>query len=340
MTLFDPRRYGTGDATDRFLALAHEGKDRELIRALRELAAERADTEIRALLAAAPSAACYARLWRALCVAVEKPRAEDALTARAFAIPWVIVCAANGARTIPCVLPDVSELARVLNENGVFGPTRNVGLASALSSIEAIEEIAPGDVLEWAQNRTVREIPPAPIVLAARGEEVHVRLLPGAAIVAAAAPDIVATGSNIGVWGAPALRAMRAQLETPDVQILPMPRPPAGLYSAAYAGRRAGIEAAFNLFVSNAVRQFRRRVGDPRVNLSAHAGPELRVTLWSPFEGEVEGFRWPLHPADDLAEIERTLKVMIAECRLEEPHISPGVLADRSTTGALLFPTA
>ena len=108
------------------------------MRALRELAAKRADTEIRALLAAAPSPACYARLWHALCAAVEKPQAEDALTARAFAIPWVIVCAAKAARTIPCVLPDVSELARVLNENGVFGPTRNVGLAGALSSIEAI----------------------------------------------------------------------------------------------------------------------------------------------------------------------------------------------------------
>jgi hypothetical protein len=51
-----------------------------------------------------------------------------------------------------------------------------------------------------------------------------------------------------------------------------------------------------------------------------------------------EGFRWPLHPADELDEIERTLLSMIAECRLAEPNLAPGLLPDRSPTGAVLFP--
>jgi hypothetical protein len=118
-----------------------------------------------------------------------------------------------------------------------------------------------------------------------------------------------------------------------------MPRPPAGLYTAAYAGRRAGIEAAFNLFMSNSVRRFRMAVGDPAVTLSTHASGEIRVTLSTPFDDSlVEGFRWPLHPADDLVEIEHTLASMLRECRLPEPHYAPGVLPDYTATGAILYP--
>jgi hypothetical protein len=118
-----------------------------------------------------------------------------------------------------------------------------------------------------------------------------------------------------------------------------MPRPPAGLYTAAYAGRRAGLEAAFNLFMSNSVRRFRLAVGDPSVTLSSHAGGEARVTLWTPFDDAMaEGFRWPLHPADDLQEIECTIKSMISECRLPEPDVHTSVLPDLTSTGAVLFP--
>jgi hypothetical protein len=335
----DPRRYGSGDAPNPLLRLAEEGQHRELTNAFRELASAGRDAEIRESLAAAPSAPVYARLWQALCAAVEKPPRDHRVATRVFAIPWVIVCGASTNATLTCVLPDVQELARVLEASGVFGPSRNVGLGTALASIELIEAIAPSELLEWTANPEVRDVPPAPIELTRGGEEVHVRLLLGAAIVPAAAPDIAETGSNVGMWGTPALRALRAQLATPGVQILPMPRPPAGLYSAAYAGRRAGIEAAFNLFVSNTLRRFRGIVGDAQVNLSAHEGPEFRVTLWTPLdEGLVEGFRWPLHPADELDEIERTIKTMISECRLEEPYVAPEVLPAHSPNGAVFFP--
>jgi hypothetical protein len=91
--------------------------------------------------------------------------------------------------------------------------------------------------------------------------------------------------------------------------------------------------------MSNGVRRFRSIVGDPHVTLSSHADGELRVTLSNVLEDSlVEGFRWPLHPADDLAEIERTLTSMIWECRLAEPHFAPGVLLDYSPTGAVLYP--
>jgi len=52
-----------------------------------------------------------------------------------------------------------------------------------------------------------------------------------------------------------------------------------------------------------------------------------------------EGFRWPLHPADDLDEIARTIADMVAECRLLEPHVAATVLPDRSASGAVLYAT-
>lgn len=339
--LGDPRCYGTGKVSSPLLQLAETGLGPgELAAALRELAAAGRDSEIKDLLAAAPSQGAYARLWRGLCAAIEKPSRDEAVASRVFAIPWVIVTGAAAPATVTCVLPDIAGLARVLEEHGVFGASRNLGLSNALCSIEALEGLRPSAILQWSQADRARDIPPAPIEVTRGAEAVHVRFLVGAAIAPAHAPDIVEAGANIGRWGTPALRAMAAQLAVPDVQILTMPRPPAGLYSAAYAGRRAGIETAFNLFMSNTVRRFRMVVGDPSATVSAHAGGELRITLANPLDDALtEGFRWPLHPADDLQDIERTIVSMIGECRLGEPNIAAGVLPDHSTTGAVLFPT-
>ena len=336
--LTDPRRYGSGSSHDGVLALAEGGDPHELTGALRELARAGRDDEIRNALAAAPSQPQYAALWRALCTAIEKPASDEAIAARVFAIPWIIVAGGTAPATVDCVLPDAAGLAKVLEQHGVFGGSRNLGLANALCSMEALEALAPSAVSRGWEDPRVRDLPPAPFQVLRGVEEVHVRFLPGAAIAPAHAPDIVATGANVGAWGTPALRAMAAQLATANVQLLPMPRPPAGLYSAAYLGRLAGLEAAFNLFISNSVRRFRLAVGDPSVTLSVHESAQVRVVLSTPFDDAmVEGFSWPLHPADDLAEIERTIVSMIAECRLPEPTVHAGVLPDRSPTGAVLF---
>ena len=277
--------------------------------------------------------------WRVDRAAVEQPRPDEGVVTRVFAIPWVIVCGASAAATISCVLPDVAALARVLEANGVFGGGRNLGFSNALVSIKTLEALRPGELLEAARSTQLRALPPAPITLARGAEEVHVRFLLGASVAPVHAPGIIETGANIGAWGTAALKAMALELATPGVQILPMPRPPAGLYTAAWQGRRAGIEAAFNLFMSANVRRFRGSVGDPHVTLSAHQGGELRVTLSTPFDDTlVEGFRWPLHPADDLDDIERAITSMISECRLGAPHVAAGVLPAYTSSGALHFP--
>ena len=336
-SLADPRRYGSA-APHPLLKLADSAQHEALVTALRALAQAGGDAEIAEVLSSARSQFEYFRVWRALCAAVEKAPVDAPLAPRVFAIPWVIVCGGAAPATLSCVLPDVAALARVLEEHKVFGGSRNLGFSNALCAMEALEALKPGEVLRAAENPKLRVLEPAPIAVARGVEEVHVRFLPGAAIAPAHAPDIVETGANVGAWGTPALRAMTAQLATPNVQILPMPRAPAGLYSAAYAGRRAGLEAAFNLFMSNSVRRFRRAVGDPSVTLSTHAGGEVRVRLWISLDDTLtEGFRWPLHPADDLEEIERTIVSLVAECRLPEPSVHPAVLPDRTSTGAVLY---
>jgi hypothetical protein len=339
MPLSDPRRYGPADAAPPLLKLADGAHQHELSGALRELASGGRDLDIGRALAATSSSVEYARIWSALCAAIEKSPDSESVVARVFAIPWIIVCGADIPATVDCVLPNAGELVRVLEQYGVFGGSRNLGLSGVLCGIDALEALAPSEVLRGWENARIRDMPPAPIKVLQGVQEVHVRYSLGAAIAPAHAPDIVETGANIGAWGTPALRAMAAQLATPNVQLLPMPRQPAGLYTAAYAGRRAGLEAAFNLFMSNSVRRFRSAWGDPSVTLSTHASGEVRVTLWVPFDDAMtEGFRWPLHPADDLAEIERTIRSLIRDCRLAEAHVHRCILPDYTSSGAILFP--
>ena len=336
----DPRRYGTDGGRAPPQLLADGAQHLELVQAIRDYARDGQDALIRGALAAASSREQYARLWRALCDAVEKPQAEDDLSPRVFAIPWIIVCGGSAPARVSCVLPDVGAIAGVLEEHGVFGGSRNLGLSNVLCDIAALEGLSPSQALLGWNDPRLREMPPSPIAVLRGLEQVHVRFLLGAAIVPAHAPRITETGSNVAAWGTPALRAMASQLATPNVQILPMPRPPAGLYSAAYAGRSAGIEAGFNLFMSNSVRRFRSSVGDPSVTMSAHEGGEIRVTLWSPFDDAlVEGFRWPLHPADDLEAVGGAILAMLEECQLPEPAIHAEVLPDHTSTGAVLFRT-
>jgi hypothetical protein len=338
MSLSDPRRYGTGDPAHPLLKHADGAHQRELSGALRELASAGADREIGAALAATSSAVEYARMWSALCAAIEKPSDNESVAARVFAIPWIIVCGGDIPATVDCVLPNAAELARVLEQYGVFGGSRNLGLSGVLCGIDALEALAPSEVLRGWQNERVRDMPPAPIKVVRGVEEVHVRYTLGAAIAPVDAPDIVETEANVGAWGTPALRAMAKQLATPNVQLLPMPRQPAGLYTAAYTGRRAGLESAFNLFMSNSVRRFRSAFGDPSATLSTHVSGELRITLWTPFDDAMtEGFRWPLYPADDLGEIERTITSMIRECRLPEADMRSAVAPDYTSGGAVLF---
>jgi hypothetical protein len=167
---------------------------------------------------------------------------------------------------------------------------------------------------------------------------VHLRFLVGAGAIPAHALSLAETAAGIGSWGMPLTRALTRQLAQPGLDLLPIPRPPDTVLRAAHSGRRAQIELAFNLFVSNTVREFRASVGDPDVVVSAHhldaGGAELRVSFSSTIEeGRLEGFRWPLHPLDDVDSIGAEIRMLLEDCRLKCVHWVDTVWPERTANG-------
>lgn len=338
MSLPDPRRYGNGAQSE--LAQLAERGGAPLATAVSHVLARNDDAKIAAAYAAVTSRAAYRNLWEATAVAVDAAPADAAVVARVFAMPWLLVCGARAGATLPVVLSDVSALAKVLEESGALGANRNLGFANALTDLETLEHIAPSTLRAWSAGAGLRDFPPAPVVLTTGDETVHLRFLLGAAVAPPHAAGIADTATNVVAWGMKATAALSPQLAVPGIDVLPMPRPPMSVMRAAYAGRRAGLEAAFNLFVSNTLRRFRLKVGDPAVVLSAHDGGELRVTLSSTLdEGMTEGYRWPLHPLDDVGEIAAVMEEFLRDCRVPDVTVFPDVLPDATDTGALLFPT-
>ncbi|HTP94703.1 MAG TPA: hypothetical protein VMK05_02535, partial [Burkholderiales bacterium] len=223
-----------------------------------------------------------------------------------------------------------------------LGPTRNFGLANVLCAPETLEAIAPSAVLHWAQPDALhpapKQIAPGAIGVAKGSEQAHLRFLVGAGIAPADAPSLFETAANIGAWGKPLAQCLGRQLAQPGLQLLALPRPPQNLLAARHAGRFAQLEVAMQLFVSNAVRTIRRSSGDPVAIVAAHDNGDLRVTLSSPFDvGVVEGFRWPLHPLDDLADIERRMLRLLDECRVGDVRVIEAAMPDRDENGRTLY---
>jgi hypothetical protein len=226
-----------------------------------------------------------------------------------------------------------------------LGPTRNFGLSNALCSLQALEALSLRARLALAReldpDALGRMLPPAPIAVAPGLEQTHLRFIVGAALTAPESPGFTEVAAHIAPWGAQCAQLLQQQLAVPDLQLLALPRPPLDLVRAPNAGRFAQLEIAFDLFASNAVRRFRLGVGDPVAIASAHEGGEIRVTLSSVFaDDRVEGFRWPLHPADDLAAVQKLVVDLFAEMRVRDVRIVERVLASKRDNGAVLYPCA
>jgi hypothetical protein len=301
-----------------------------------------ADDDVRGLLRDAPSADAYRHVQQALGKLVNKPARGETVIARLFAMPLVIVAGAKKQTQVPDALPDVAAVTALLEQHGVLGSGRNFGLGNALCSIETLETLRPRLLRLWAaqlrSGGAPLELAGSAIVVAPGREQVYLRFLVGASVVPAHVPSITETGSNVGAWGMPLTKLLAQQLAQPGLEVLPIPRAPVALYLAPDAGRAAQIELAFSLFLSNAVRQCRMAAGDPSVVLSAHRtderGAEVRVSLSSVFdESLLEGFRWPLYPADDVNEIVNKIKYLCEECRLGEITVVTAVAADLNARG-------
>jgi hypothetical protein len=300
------------------------------------------DDAVQALLRDAPSVDCYRHIQQALAKLVNKPERGEAVIARLFAIPLVIVAGAKKQTQIPDALPDIAAVSALLEQHGVLGTGRTFGFGNALCDMETLDCLRPRLLRQWAaQLRTGG----APLELAGSAsdiapgrEQVVLRFLVGASVVPAHVPPVTDTGVGVGAWGIPLTKLLAQQLAQPGLDVLPIPRAPVALYLASDAGRAAQIELAFSLFLSNAVRQFRLAVGDPSVVLSAHrtddGSAELRVSLSSAFdESMLEGFRWPLYPPDDFNEIINKIMELLDECRLNDRRVLKPIAADLNARG-------
>lgn len=336
----DPRRYATGAAAGELGSLADAAA---LRRRLEDLLGRGSDAEIAVALRAAPSHAEYAQLWQAVCEVAHHiggDTGDSAVVARVFALPLVIITGSRRAANVPGVIPDIAAVTALFAQHGALGPTRNFGLGNALCSLATIEGIKPSAIYAWTRDIGAggRKLAPEAIAIEEAGEQVHLRFLVGAGIAPASEPSFVETASNIGTWGMPLTRTLAAQLGQSGVEVLPLARPPLDLMRAGHAGRFAQLDAAFNLFVSNAVRRFRGATGDPVAVISAHDDADIRVSFSTQFDDTLlEGFRWPLHPLDDLARVEDTITELLAACRVGNVRCAAKVLPALDAQGRAWF---
>lgn len=361
----DPRVYPSPDAASADAHALHELADASLGAATGAIAASR-DAEIaarldaildagdgdrlEAALASAPSAAIYRHLWRAIVADVERARGEG-VAPRLFALPVLVVAASDdGAEhRLDAVIDSPEALATILVEHGALSGNRQFAFAGALASADAIELRALPRLIRAAASSAPAplDIAPAPLAALPGGERVHLRFLVGSAL--AASVGALCARTDVGKWGVPFTRALSRAIGAPGVTVVAMPRAPQSLPAAVATGRLVSREAAATLFASNALRRMRAAAGEPAATISAHriagtrSGGELRVSLSSPFdEREAEGFRCPLEPLDRVADVADMLVRVLAECRVADVRILPGVHADRDgATGlALLFKAA
>jgi len=172
-------------------------------------------------------------------------------------------------------------------------------------------------------------------------EQAHLRFLVGAGITPSHLPSFLETAADIGRWGTSFTQTLARQLAQSGLELLPLARPPTALLAAAHTGRRAALEAAFHLFASHSVRTCRMTAGEPSVIVSAHRegrAAEVRVSLSSVLDDAwLEGFRWPLHPLDDLADIASSISGLLEACRLSDVRWLPAVQTEPTAASATAF---
>jgi hypothetical protein len=309
-----------------------------------------AGARLAAWLATAPTVAVHRHLWRALVRRSSRSEAEG-LATTLFAIPLVIVAGVAGDATsrvvLSGVLPDTEALAKVMLEHGALAGNRTFSLAGALVAADTLD-VAALPALLAARRRVLAEgapvaLAPAPLALPS-GESVHLRFLVGSAL---AAPAVdVTRDETTGRWGRPLTQALAAQLASPGVTLLALPRPALTPLAAVAQGRTAQRDISAQLFASNAIRQLRASFGEPAAVLSAHRAPdapgggELRLSLSSTFSPrDAYGFRCPILPWERVEDAATMLLDLLRDARVGDVRVVAGVHDERDpvTGGPLLF---
>jgi len=309
------------------------------------------DAEIAGSLQAATSAAVYRCLWASLVRALGgNAREKRNPAARMFAIPLLIVTGGKGDLTVSGVLPDISSVQRVLEQNGALGQTRNFGLSNALCALETVAQMPFSRVYSMGQgwigggaeariNVATIDLPPSDLIVIGADESVHLRFLAGAAMTAVDAPSFLETGADVGAWGMPLTRELSEQLKVEGLSILPIARPPQDWLSAQVSGWKAREELSFQAFVSRVLRRFRAEVGDPEATIAALDSGTIALRLASPIiENRIEVHRWTPHALDDVREIAQGMLDMLAECRVDHIEVVPTLVSEQEFANPTVRP--
>lgn len=361
--MLDPRRYPHAAAPAPFARLFALTEER--FGAPTGAAAVRIDAQLGAALDAlltgdgialaqlfegVPSAAVHRHLWRLLAERERAVATDAALRMTLFAMPVVIVTAADGKPVAPVALPgvvdDIAGKVAILREHRALAGNENFALGNALVAADALAlEHLPALLALRAMPAAATPPPalePAPITVNSATETVHLRFLVGTALAAPAADPL--RDATVGKWGIPFAAAMARDIGAAGVSVLALPRAPQGLVSAVWQGRVAQREVGAQLFASNAIRRLRASVGEPQAVLSVHGpldggGGEVRLSLSSPFDPrEAEGFRCPLLPQDRVDDVVKMLTDLLRDCRVDSIREMPGLHADRDPgTGLTLL---
>jgi len=311
-------------------ALQQQDAGGTLLSRLREALEAGNDARIEQALAEATSQSVRVMLTRALITALEPADAAD-LVMRVFAIPLLFVSGGRGLAVVPGVVPDVGELQKLFEKHGALGQSKNFGLGNALTTAERLAAVKPSMLYRLTRGLGEKgfrppHLAPQDIEVDSGEERVHLRFLLGAAVTPANAPGFSETAGNIGAWGLPFTQALAGQLGQKGLSLLPVPRPPMNLQQALESGRFVLREMEFQLFLSNALRRFRARVGDPDATVASCSDGSVRINLGSPFDASLAcEYRWPLHPEDDLGAVGRSIFGLLAECRLQTVQVSETV---------------
>jgi hypothetical protein len=356
----DPRTYATQDDADpravalyrlaaRSLAAATaqeaDASDREIAAALSAMLAPDAGPALAAVFDGAPSSDVYRKLWRSLASAAR----ERTSLRHPFAMPVIVVAAAQRAdsasATLPGVVDDVDALVSSMRDGRALAGNASFALANTLVARDTLSYRNLGAMLAWGEGGDrVEALPPAPIVVAGTVESVHLRFLLGTAVAAPGAE--LFREREPGAWGMPVTQALSRVLGAPGVSVLALPRAPMPLVEAAWQGVVVQREVGAQLFASNAIRAIRAGVGEPSAVISVHrsdAGAragEVRLSLSSPLDPRAaEGFRCELAPLDRVEDVVGMLESLLADCRVGDVRRMPGVHPDRdvATGQPLLF---
>lgn len=305
-----------------------------------------------ALFDGAPSAAIHRHLWRRLAEVERASLRTPSLAVALFALPTVIVAAREadgGPVALPGTLASPQRIAQLLREHDAPGGNAQFALASTLVGAEAFDLRALPALI--AHGRAALEggaiealaLRPQPIRVEGTPEGVHLRFIVGCALCGPRAEPF--HGHDGGPWSLPVARAVSDQLAHPGVTVLALPRPPQRLVQAVASGRAAQRDIALQLFVGNALRRMRARVGEAIAVLSAHraadapGGGELRLALSSPFAPrDAEGFRYPLQRYERVPDAVTAIVTLLRDCRVADVRGASGIQPDRdAATGVQRF---